>query len=73
VASLASFPSMMRDNRKRDGLRECRAAWLVGVTVREYRELEAGAFAGLRLVGSDLQAVRVVADVPEAGMRCFDG
>jgi hypothetical protein len=42
VASFASFPSVMRHDRKRDGLRECRAAWLVGVTVREYRELEAG-------------------------------
>jgi hypothetical protein len=42
VVSLASFPAMMRRNRKRDGLRVCRAAWLIGVTVREYRELEAG-------------------------------
>jgi hypothetical protein len=24
------------------GLRICRAAWLIGVSVREYRELEAG-------------------------------
>jgi hypothetical protein len=27
---------------ERLGLRECRAAWLLGLTVREYRELEAG-------------------------------
>ncbi len=33
---------MMRRDRKREGLRECSAAWLIGVTVREYRELEAG-------------------------------
>jgi DNA-binding XRE family transcriptional regulator len=33
---------MMQRARKREGLRVCRAAWLVGVTVREYRELEAG-------------------------------
>jgi hypothetical protein len=33
---------MMRSDRKREGLRECRAAWLIGVTVREYREIEAG-------------------------------
>ena len=32
----------MRRDRKREGLRVCRAAWLVGVSVREYRELEAG-------------------------------
>jgi len=25
-----------------EGLRECRAAWLVGVSLQEYRELEAG-------------------------------
>jgi DNA-binding XRE family transcriptional regulator len=33
---------MMKCTRKHEGLRECRAAWLVGVSVREYRELEAG-------------------------------
>jgi predicted transcriptional regulator len=33
---------MMERNRKREGLRICRAAWLVGVSVREYREIEAG-------------------------------
>jgi transcriptional regulator with XRE-family HTH domain len=42
VASLASFPTKMQRDRKREGLRVCRAAWLVGVTVREYREIEAG-------------------------------
>ena len=33
---------MMRRDRKREGLRVCRAAWLIGVSVREYREIEAG-------------------------------
>ncbi len=42
MATLASFPTMMRRDRKREGLRLCRAAWLVGVSVREYREIEAG-------------------------------
>jgi len=42
AASLAAFPSMMERDRKREGLRVCRAAWLIGVSVREYRELEAG-------------------------------
>jgi hypothetical protein len=32
---------MMQRDRHREGLRVCRAAWLLGVTVREYRELEA--------------------------------
>jgi predicted transcriptional regulator len=42
VPSLASFPPMMQRDRKREGLRECRAAWLLGITVRELRRLEAG-------------------------------
>jgi hypothetical protein len=33
---------MMQRARKREGLRVCRAAWLIGGSVREYRELEAG-------------------------------
>jgi predicted transcriptional regulator len=39
---LAAYATMMRRDRKREGLRECGAAWLLGVSVREYRELEAG-------------------------------
>jgi hypothetical protein len=39
---LAAFPTMMKNGRRREGLRECRAAWLIGVTIRRYRELEAG-------------------------------
>ena len=39
---MAAFPAMMERDRKREGLRVCRAAWLLGVSVREYRELEAG-------------------------------
>jgi hypothetical protein len=40
--TLASYPQMMRRDRQRLGLRECRAAWLLGLTVRQYRALEAG-------------------------------
>ena len=29
---------MLEDDRKREGLCVCRAAWLLGMTVREYRE-----------------------------------
>jgi hypothetical protein len=32
----------MQRGREREGLRECRAAWLIRLTVREYRELEGG-------------------------------
>jgi hypothetical protein len=42
VPTLASYASMMQRDRKREGLRVCRAAWLIGVSVREYREIEAG-------------------------------
>jgi len=39
--TLAAYPAMMR-RTDRLGLRECRAAWLLGITVRQYRLLEAG-------------------------------
>jgi len=39
---LAVFVAMMQRDRKREGLRVCRAAWLIGVSVREYREIVAG-------------------------------
>jgi predicted transcriptional regulator len=42
VPTLAAYPTMMRRARERNGLRVCRAAWFVGVSVREYREIEAG-------------------------------
>ena len=42
MPTLAAYPAMMQRDRKREGIRVCRAAWLVGVTVREYSEMEAG-------------------------------
>jgi hypothetical protein len=42
MSSLAAYPGMMRRDRERLGLRECRAAWLLGLTVRQYRALEDG-------------------------------
>jgi hypothetical protein len=42
MASLAAFPAMLELERKREGLRICRVAWLLGVSIGEYRELEAG-------------------------------
>jgi DNA-binding XRE family transcriptional regulator len=42
MPTLAAYPGMMKRARKREGLRVCRAAWLVGISVREYREIEAG-------------------------------
>jgi len=42
MATLAPYAAMMERDRKREGLRVCRAAWRIGVSVREYREIEAG-------------------------------
>ena len=42
MPTLAAYPGMMQRARKREGLRVCRAAWLIGVSVREYRGIEAG-------------------------------
>jgi len=42
VPTLSALSKMLEGDRQREGLRVCRAAWLLGVTVREYRELEAG-------------------------------
>jgi len=33
---------MLERDRRREGLRVCRAAWLIGVTTREYRAMESG-------------------------------
>jgi predicted transcriptional regulator len=38
----SAFREMMRRDRQRQDLRQCRAAWLSGVSGREYREIEAG-------------------------------
>jgi len=42
MPTLAAHATMMERDRKREGLRVCRAAWLIGVSVREYREIVAG-------------------------------
>jgi hypothetical protein len=42
MPTLAAFPQMLERDRERAGLRVARADWLLGLTVREYRELEAG-------------------------------
>jgi predicted transcriptional regulator len=37
-----SFAGMFERDREREGYRVCQVAWLLGVSVRECRELEAG-------------------------------
>jgi hypothetical protein len=41
-ADLGRVPGDDERARKREGLRVCRAGWLLGLTVREYREIETG-------------------------------
>ena len=64
MPSLAAYPGMMQRARKRECLRVCRAAWLIGVSVREYREIGSRrAHPEPRYVSADLRPVRVAADV----------
>ncbi len=39
---MAAFPGMLEHNRKQAGWSVGRAAWRLGVSIPEYRELEAG-------------------------------
>jgi predicted transcriptional regulator len=39
---MAMLPKMLEQDRKRAGWSLGRAAWRLGVSVREYREIEAG-------------------------------
>jgi predicted transcriptional regulator len=55
---------MLRRDRERQGLRLARAAWLLGVTVRELRELEAGErYPSSVHVRTNRRALRVAAGV----------
>jgi predicted transcriptional regulator len=59
------FCKMLEDDRRRAGWSMGQVAWRLGVSVREYRELEAGERSpNVRDVGSDLQDVRLAAVVP---------
>lgn len=40
--SLTAYLAMMRRSMEQLGLRDSRAAWLLGLTVRQYRALERG-------------------------------
>jgi len=39
---MTMFSDLLSQDRERAGLREARAAWLIGASVPEYREIEAG-------------------------------
>jgi hypothetical protein len=42
MATLAPYAAMIEDDPKRRSLRISRAAWLIGVSVQEHREIVAG-------------------------------
>ena len=44
---MAMLPTMLEHDRKQAGWSVGQAAWRLGVTVREYRELEVGGLASL--------------------------
>jgi predicted transcriptional regulator len=53
------LPTMLEHDRKQAGWSVGQAAWQLGVSVREYRELEAGKRSpSFETVGPDLQAIR---------------
>jgi len=61
---VAAFRGLLEHDRKQAGWSVEQAAWRLVISVREYRELEAGARApSFETLGSDLQAVRVARDV----------
>lgn len=61
---MAMLPVMLEHDRRQAGWSVGRAAWRLGVSIREYRELEARRpLAELRDLGPDLQPVRLAADV----------
>jgi hypothetical protein len=58
------LPEMLEQDRRRADWSMGQAAWRLGVSVREYRELDRRSITELRDVGRDLQAVRMASDVP---------
>jgi hypothetical protein len=63
-------PSDVQRNRKRENLRICRAAWLSGVSVWEYRELVEGEAWPLYAVWERIAAF---SGWPRAVSRAADG
>jgi hypothetical protein len=64
MPTLAAFPQMLERNRRREGLRVCRAAWLPGVSIREHRQLEAGEGTGPGHLGAHVRGIRLASELP---------
>jgi hypothetical protein len=68
---MAMFRKMLEEDRTRAGWSVGQAAWRPGMSIREYRGLEAGErTAELGDDPPDLRAVRLAADVPPALDDC---
>jgi hypothetical protein len=63
VATLVAFPSMMERDRRREGLRVCRAAWLLGQRAGVSGARSGDALSDSRDLECDLRAARMAADV----------
>jgi hypothetical protein len=71
---MAELPGMLEHDRKQAGWSVGRAAWELGISIREYRELEAGTkISGLGDLRPDLQAVRLASDVHGRGQTTSRG
>jgi transcriptional regulator with XRE-family HTH domain len=65
---------MLAEDRKREGWSMGQVAWRLGVSVREYRELETGAhWPNWETWDRILQAVRLAADIPLLGAEPHPG
>ena len=60
MASLAAFPRMLERDRKCEGLRDCRAAWLIGVSCPRISGARSGkALTGQHYVARAMRSVRM--------------
>ena len=70
---MAMLPTMLAQDRKQAAWSVGQAAWRLGVSVREYREIEARrALAERGDVQPDLRAVRLAADVRWSEADCLN-
>ena len=62
------LPTMLEEDRRRAGWSTGQMAWRLGITVREYREIETGERWPDGDVGSDLQAAWLAAVVRDGSV-----
>jgi hypothetical protein len=68
------LPRMLEHDRRQAGWSVGQAAWELGISIREYRELETWySISELGDLRPDLQAVRLASDVPLDRLPCGSG